>query len=529
MHGSMEKRRDSRNRERESSADTRYSQSSTKKAVSKDVSFEDDLSSVCSDVSSILMPDLQAVHEEDEPSPRPRTSTVSGESGRGSACSRETNFISKADMASTAANLMKRTGRRKSTPGLKTDDVPSCIPGQTEPSQRVKAYCFDDEPISTKQTRVQPASLLPPPVILQGRIVPVPAVPGVVNLPKLDQGIPSGASTIPQSIKLTAPSLGNHSVSNVTSSSVQSNADINLLYPDFLRKRVVPEKHMVVPLEVDHSLLMEVDKERIGIDASNGDIGALLKLKTEKLDENEETWNKLTELSLFALSGFGFFETKLGAGTYNRGKKACILRQGQTEKDWMWENGLRIPISSRIAQGGASLNWSCLSESTAHEDAILLGDCTPYSLDAYESFVADNKKIEPHGKTPLTIDRFTRCAKQHIEIFCLLYGKEHKKERRDALEIMIELHESQPDLFTVSFLCQTWEAMTYAYLAEIKDGTRRMIRMLPDVVKKTDLRRKALSPGPSGRVLWEYPTTWFMTHPAGYWQASVKPKLEESV
>ena len=103
-----------------------------------------------------------------------------------------------------------------------------------------------------------------------------------MNHPKHDHCIPSGASTIPQSIKLAAPSLGNHSVSNVTTSSAQPNAGLNLSYPDFLRKRVAPEKRTVVPLEVDHSLLMEADKERIGIDASNGDIGALLKLKSEK-------------------------------------------------------------------------------------------------------------------------------------------------------------------------------------------------------------------------------------------------------
>ena len=187
------------------------------------------------------------------------------------------------------------------------------------------------------------------------------------------------------------------------------------------------------------------------------------------------------------------------------------------------------PNFEQDCTGGASLNWGCLSESTAHDDAILLGDCTPFTLDSYESFVADGRKMEPRGKTPLTIDRLTRCAKQHIEIFCLIYGKEHRRERKDALEVMIELHESQPDLFAISFLCQAWGAMTYAYLAEIKDGTRRMIRMLPDVVKKTDLRRKALSPGPSGRALWEYPTTWLMTHPTGYWQSSVKTKLEERV
>ena len=164
------------------------------------------------------------------------------------------------------------------------------------------------------------------------------------------------------------------------------------------------------------------------------------------------------------------------------------------------------------------MNWGCLTETTSHDDAILLGDCTPHTLGAYEAFVTDGKRSEPHGKIPLTVDRYTRCAKKHIELFCLLYGKEHRKERREALEIMIELHETQPDLFTIAFLCQTWVAMSYSYIAEIRDGARRMIRMLPDVVKKTDLRRKALSPGPSGRVLWGYPTTWLMSHPTGYWQ-----------
>ena len=52
--------------------------------------------------------------------------------------------------------------------------------------------------------------------------------------------------------------------------------------------------------------------------------------------------------------------------------------------------------------------------------------------------------------------------------------------------------------------------------------------MLPDLVKKkTDLRRKAPAPCPTGRVLWEYPTTWLMTHPTGYRHATAKPKLEE--
>ena len=74
---------------------------------------------------------------------------------------------------------------------------------------------------------------------------------------------------------------------------------------------------MVVPIEVDHGLLAEHERHQVGINPSIGDLSALLQMKNEIHDEKEETRNRLAELSVFALSGFGFFETKLGTGTYN--------------------------------------------------------------------------------------------------------------------------------------------------------------------------------------------------------------------
>ena len=59
-----------------------------------------------------------------------------------------------------------------------------------------------------------------------------------------------------------------------------------------------------------------------------------------------------------------------------------------------------MPIPTRVAHVGASLNWGTLSESTAHDESVLLGDCAPHTLDSYESHVADSGKIEPHEKTP---------------------------------------------------------------------------------------------------------------------------------
>ena len=62
VHGALGKHRDSRVRGRDSSVDTKDSQSSSRIPVSKDVSFKADDSSDCSDVSSVSMPELQEMH-----------------------------------------------------------------------------------------------------------------------------------------------------------------------------------------------------------------------------------------------------------------------------------------------------------------------------------------------------------------------------------------------------------------------------------------------------------------------------------
>ena len=79
------------------------------------------------------------------------------------------------------------------------------------------------------------------------------------------------------------------------------------------------------------------------------------------------------------------------------------------------------------------------------------------------------------------------------------------------------------------FLFQCWEAMSYRYIAEIKDGARRMMRMHPDMARKTDFRRKALSHNATGSSIWAYSTVWLTGRSTGFWQSAVLPKLEERV
>ena len=235
-----------------------------------------------------------------------------------------------------------------------------------------------------------------------------------------------------------------------------SRADSSLgrFYPSFLRNRIVPDRHAVATDEADHDSIQEQERATVSDKIGASDLGSLLKLKRDKEEEKEEAWNRLGEMACFALSGFGFFETSLGTGAYSREKKASILRQGITDKDRYWDAGLRVPIGNRVAHAGASLSWGTILEGSQSDDALLLLDCGPYTMDAYDAFVPDAKKLEMRGNQPLTMGRFQRCAKQHTDLFCLIYGEQNRKERMDALETTASLGETQPGLFHVDFLCQ---------------------------------------------------------------------------
>ena len=121
-----------------------------------------------------------------------------------------------------------------------------------------------------------------------------------------------------------------------------------------------------------------------------------------------------------------------------------------------------------------------------------------------------------------------RFAKRHIAIWRVLFGQEHKEERSHAMYTLERLRESQPELFTLTTLVNTWGGMTFRYIAAIKEGTRKMVRMLPETVRKGEFRRKALTLA-DGRSRWGFPTTFLMDHPTGFWLSTAVPRLEEKV
>lgn len=116
-------------------------------------------------------------------------------------------------------------------------------------------------------------------------------------------------------------------------------------------------------------------------------------------------------------------------GTYNRERKAAILRQFNTDKGSLRGADLLVPIGNRIAHAAAALTWGTLNADNPDEDTVTLADCIPHSYESYESFTHDGKKSDTRGKSPQTVDMFARAAMPQVELSALFFGREHSQGR----------------------------------------------------------------------------------------------------
>ena len=87
------------------------------------------------------------------------------------------------------------------------------------------------------------------------------------------------------------------------------------LQQDILSSRSIPSRHHVVTEQVGRGLLNHHDPNQ-----GFWRLGFLFGNDTET--EMDETWNPLDELSTVSMCGFGFFETLIRTGAYNRGRKS---------------------------------------------------------------------------------------------------------------------------------------------------------------------------------------------------------------
>ena len=269
--------------------------------------------------------------------------------------------------------------------------------------------------------------------------------------------------------------------------------------PRFIRRRSAPVGHCVVSDCVDAEMYDKGEKDITDMKDLS------IWLKAGKENTKDEPWTRLTELSCFGLCGFGQFDSTLAIGVYNKDSRTALLRQGATERERMWDLGARAPVGNRIATGVASLNWGTLTNENIPDETLMVSDFLPWTLDAYEKFQPMEKKMEFRKKQGMGISKFVKAGRHHTLFFAFSYGEEHDAERLACILELEKIHEARPEISPVDFILDTFEEMNYRYIAQIRDGTRKIMRLGGDGMRKPGFARIALCSPNSNWPRWEYP------------------------
>ena len=214
----------------------------------------------------------------------------------------------------------------------------------------------------------------------------------------------------------------------------------------------------------------------------------------EKEERKSGPPSKVEQLTVCALRGFGLHKVMMGTNTYGPELESCLRRQARSERDRLWHAKLRIPITNRIAKAASSGLFGNVASEGTDEITVTLGDCIAMDASRYRPHRWDGEKIEPANKEPQTMACFIGAAKHQIKLFCLLYGEEHKRERKKALKHLIWLRDQKPELPTVTFLVESWNRICYEYTEAVREGVRVILRALTEGGTRDSFSPYALSP-----------------------------------
>ena len=111
---------------------------------------------------------------------------------------------------------------------------------------------------------------------------------------------------------------------------------------------------------------------------------------------------KVDQFTFCALRGFGSHKAALATGTYGKEMESCLQRQARSDRDRLWHEQLRIPITNRIAKAASSGLLGNVESEGANEITVALADCIASDSVRYRARRWGGEKIEQASKEPQT-------------------------------------------------------------------------------------------------------------------------------
>ena len=159
------------------------------------------------------------------------------------------------------------------------------------------------------------------------------------------------------------------------------------------------QKHVlrptVPPVEVEFGRLAQSAKTD-NLDRIIDCLGTLADKGSTSTEESKTS--RITELAIFALRGFGAFNTHVGTVVYGSELESTPKRKALCSKPMTWAAGIRAPINNRIVKGSAALNWGCPSTKYADGACLLMGDFFPRTEGNFSDYRPVGNKSETRPK-----------------------------------------------------------------------------------------------------------------------------------
>ena len=119
------------------------------------------------------------------------------------------------------------------------------------------------------------------------------------------------------------------------------------------------------------------------------------------------------EYAVFAVRRFGSFKTTQGAGCYGSDLEASLGRQSVTHREIPPRQGIRAPVTNRIAQACPTLEWGIDYVPAPGSGTLMLSDFIPWPATKLDEFRIRGDKLETRGKY-LPCERFYRTTKSGV-------------------------------------------------------------------------------------------------------------------
>ncbi|CAK0808579.1 unnamed protein product [Prorocentrum cordatum] len=234
---------------------------------------------------------------------------------------------------------------------------------------------------------------------------------------------------------------------------------------------------------------------------------------------------KTTEcrLAVYTARGFNAFYVAPCPGLVGRELCDAARRGGDGRWMIMHEGGCPILVVNWVAYAIAGGFWGGRDLERMAKWPLGASDFPRTTREEFERFIphSDPTHMEKRPAWTKILAVWTDQAHRSITTFCLFYGQDHERERRDALRRLVQLNLDDPNQWTEGDLFAIWEELHWDWWDGIRLIVQRALHDLRNQNPTEEEFRLHLLEGPGGQPRFQMPLSFQLDHPNGFFRARV--------